>query len=381
MKSKIFVCRFPKYSLVLGLCFVMLDKWTAYASPQDVTASNTGNAALVMELCSARFTKTMRKGDTDASTGGDVTRVQKFIALSNKTYAMNRANGIFDDAMESAVTEFQNQSKNLVLKDSATDQIIPPDPLGVVGPFANAQFNFSCGLLDAIRKMAVAPTDETKTATPRVSTTQNFAIPSSITVLSGETSVSADRRYHVTVNQMIESPSDGPVTSDADVTIVAGSETKHLLLKPGELSTIGSLTLMFQGSTTGTIPGKNLSSSQFVVNGARFERFQTDRNIMNGQLGGIHMEAQQSDLDLPEGETATSTDGQYKLTVNRLVPDAAPSALKTYKAAITIQVGKQTEHTTLKSGDVFSVGNFKVRYSGYSGVGNVFANFFTIGTQ
>jgi hypothetical protein len=245
----------------------------------------------------------------------------------------------------------------------------------------NAQFNFSCGLIDAMRKMAAARTDETKTTTPRVSTTQNFAVPSSITILSGETSISADRRYRVTVNQMIESPSDGPVTSDADVTVVAGSETKHLLLKPGEVWTIGSLTLMFQGSTTGTIPGRNVSSSQFVVNGVRFERFQTDRNVMNGQLGGIHMDAQQSDLDLPEGETATSTDGQYKLTVNRLVPDAAPSALKTYKAEITIQAGQQTEHTTLKSGDVFSAGNLRLRYSGYSGTGNVFANFFTVSAQ
>ncbi len=303
------------------------------------------------------------------------------IALFENNYALTQVNGIFDAATERAVTDLQNQNQNTVLKESATGRTIPSDPTGVIGPFTNAQFNFSCGLVDIMKKMMAAAKDGKFAASSRYSTTQNFTLPSSITVLSGQSSVSSDRRYRVTVQRMIEIPSATQAITDADVTILAGAQKKRLILKPGELSAIGSLTLLYQGSTTGTFAGKNISSTLFAVNGARFQRFQTDRNLVNAQAGGVHLEAQQSDLDLPVGEAVTSTDGQYRLIVNRLVPDSAPSKLKSYQAEMTIQVGNQTEHAILKSGDTFSAGDLKLRYSGYSGVGDIFANFFAVSSQ
>lgn len=132
----------------------------AVATSTAFTLKATGTGASCLVLNS-----NLQQGDTDATTGGDVSKLQKFLAEDNEIYPEGTVNGQFGNATRRAVERYQ-ASKGIASSGSPET-----NGYGLVGPTTRASIAANCGsnsnyLFTATPLTGRAPLAVTFTAKP-----------------------------------------------------------------------------------------------------------------------------------------------------------------------------------------------------------------------
>ena len=139
----------------------------AFADNASVAGLTPEMQAKVQTMSCDPFKHTLHKGDTDAATDGEVTRLQTLLTLDSKNTASVSVNGMFDEATEQALMRAQkDNTANFEVKDPSTQAALQPDPPGVFGPSTSAQATILCTILKNTPQMANAVPLPTPNPTP-----------------------------------------------------------------------------------------------------------------------------------------------------------------------------------------------------------------------
>jgi peptidoglycan hydrolase-like protein with peptidoglycan-binding domain len=106
-------------------------------APQTVTPASLSSVQKITAEC-AELTRTFGIGDTDATSGGDVTRLQQFLHQAYKEFTADNVTGFFGPITEAALKQWQDEH-SIVSSGDATST-----GWGIVGPKTRAALKKGC---------------------------------------------------------------------------------------------------------------------------------------------------------------------------------------------------------------------------------------------